>query len=162
MIQTFSTTSRKAFEVVNRYLIVRYAISGSLSSAIDILVFSFMMEISHLHYAIAAVISVTISFFARFYLQKTFAFKNRTLDVHHDLPMYIQSSILERKCFLQIESCKERYRDGDYGRDRIMQMGYLHHEGKDQNIYSRRQAARNRVSDYQIPVNDFKRLSACC
>ncbi|OHA17027.1 MAG: hypothetical protein A3C79_01960 [Candidatus Taylorbacteria bacterium RIFCSPHIGHO2_02_FULL_45_28] len=88
MIQTFSTTSRKAFEVVNRYLIVRYAISGSLSSAIDILVFSFMMEISHLHYAIAAVISVTISFFARFYLQKTFAFKNRTLDVHRQIMMY--------------------------------------------------------------------------
>jgi putative flippase GtrA len=78
----------KITTLLNRYLILRYIISGGFSSTVDIALFSFFIEIVGLHYIISAAISVTISFVIRFYLQKVFAFKDRNLDIHRQIVMY--------------------------------------------------------------------------
>lgn len=74
--------------ILDRHLILRYLISGGFSSAIDIVLFSLLIEVFDLHYIISASISVTVSFVIRFYLQKVFAFKDRNLDVHRQIFMY--------------------------------------------------------------------------
>jgi len=79
---------KKIISILDRYLIVRYLISGGLSAAIDILIFALMIQVFNFHYIFSAVVSVTVSFFARFYLQKMFAFKDRGLNVHKQIFMY--------------------------------------------------------------------------
>jgi len=78
----------KIHTLLNRYLILRYIISGGLSSSVDIALFSFFIKVVGLHYIVSAAISVTISFVIRFYLQKVFAFKDRNLDIHRQVVMY--------------------------------------------------------------------------
>jgi len=78
----------KLISVLNKYLILRYIISGCLASGIDILLFSLLIKSFGLHYIISGSISVTVSFLVRFYLQKTFAFKDRNLDIHKQIIMY--------------------------------------------------------------------------
>gem|GEM_PF-1696224 len=80
--------SAKIVAILDKYLILRYIISGGLSSAVDILLFSFFIRVFGLHYILSASISVTISFVIRFYLQKVFAFKDRNLDVYRQVLMY--------------------------------------------------------------------------
>lgn len=78
----------KLTTVINKYLILRYIISGGLSSAVDIVLFSLFIKVFGLHYIISASISVTVSFVIRFYLQKMFAFKDRNLNIHRQVVMY--------------------------------------------------------------------------
>ncbi len=90
---------------LDKHLVIRYLISGGLSSAIDILLFSLMIQMFGLHYIPSAAISVTVSFFARFYLQKVFAFKDRGLNVHKQIIMYSMlyaSSMIMTTFFLYI------------------------------------------------------------
>lgn len=78
----------KLIAILNKYLILRYAISGGFSSTIDIILFSLMINYIGLHYIISSIISVSVSFVIRFYLQKRFAFKDRNLDIHRQIIMY--------------------------------------------------------------------------
>lgn len=73
---------------LDRYLVVRYIISGGVASGIDILLFIIFIEVFNLHYIISVSISITISFIVRFYLQKVFAFKDKNIDIYRQLSMY--------------------------------------------------------------------------
>lgn len=79
---------KKLIAILNEYLVLRYAISGGLSSAVDIILFSLFIKVFGFHYMISAAISVSVSFVIRFYLQKVFAFRDKNLNVHKQISMY--------------------------------------------------------------------------
>jgi len=54
----------------------RYLVAGTSASLLDILIFNSLIYLSGTYYILAAVISNTLSFFVRFFLQKHYAFKS--------------------------------------------------------------------------------------
>jgi dolichol-phosphate mannosyltransferase len=69
-----------------RSTVVRYAIAGGTASVIDIVLLYTFTDIVGMYYLFSALVGTTISFFARFFLQKLFAFRDRSV---HLLPRQI-------------------------------------------------------------------------
>ena len=66
--------------------LVRYAIAGGTASGIEILLLYTVTEYAGVYYLFSALLAVTVSFFVRFFLQKLFAFRDRSF---HMLPKQI-------------------------------------------------------------------------
>jgi len=69
-----------------RSTVVRYAIAGGAASVLDVALLYVFTEFIGMYYLISAIVGTTVSFFARFFLQKLFTFKNRSV---HLLPQQI-------------------------------------------------------------------------
>lgn len=64
-----------------RSTVIRYAIAGATASILDVVLLYVFTEFAGVYYLFSAVLGTTISFFARFLLQKLFAFRNRSVRV---------------------------------------------------------------------------------
>lgn len=70
--------------MINKLLqstLVRYAIAGGTASGIEILLLYTVTEFAGVYYLFSALLAVTVSFFVRFFLQKLFAFRDRSMGV---------------------------------------------------------------------------------
>lgn len=65
-----------ALGVFNRSLFIRYVFSGGVAAAIDVILLFVLTEYFHVYYLAAATFAMTISFIARFLLQKFVTFKD--------------------------------------------------------------------------------------
>ncbi len=65
-----------ALGVFNRSLFIRYVFSGGTAAAIDVVLLFVLTEYFHVYYLAAATFAMTISFIARFLLQKFVTFKD--------------------------------------------------------------------------------------
>ena len=63
-------------EIFNRSLFVRYVFSGGSAAAIDVLLLFVLTAYFHVYYLAAATFAMTVSFIARFLLQKFITFKD--------------------------------------------------------------------------------------
>lgn len=57
------------------YTLARYGIAGVTAAAIDVGVLYALTQYAHMYYLWSAVVAYTLSFFARFFLQKYFTFR---------------------------------------------------------------------------------------
>lgn len=75
-----------------RSVIVRYIFSGGTSALIDVVLLYVLVEFLSLYYLSAAIIAMTVSFIARFLLQKYVTFQNR--DEEQATTQFIYYSLL--------------------------------------------------------------------
>ncbi len=78
----------KSFTRLSKSTIFRYVIAGGSASLVDVILFNLLIYMSGTYYLLAVVISSTISFFIRFFLQrKAFGASSRA-DAHRQLLFY--------------------------------------------------------------------------
>ena len=59
----------------SRYLpILKYLVSGAIAAAVNIAALTILVQFGHLHYVVAEVIAFILSFFANFFLQRSWTF----------------------------------------------------------------------------------------
>lgn len=75
-----------------RSVLVRYVFSGGTSALIDVALLYVLVEFLSLYYLSAAIIAMTVSFIARFLLQKYVTFQNR--DENQASKQFIYYSLL--------------------------------------------------------------------
>lgn len=79
-------------DIFRTSIFVRYVFSGGTSAAIDVALLYVLVEFVSLYYLSAAIIAMTVSFIARFLLQKYVTFQNR--DEERATKQFISYSIL--------------------------------------------------------------------
>jgi len=62
-----------------RSTVLRYAIAGGSASFIEVMLLYTLTEFGGIYYLLSAFIGTTVAFFARFLLQKLFAFQNKSV-----------------------------------------------------------------------------------
>ena len=78
--------------IFNRSLFVRYVFSGGSAAAIDVILLFVLTTYFHVYYLAAATFAMTISFIARFLLQKFVTFKDT--DESHTTKQFASYSVL--------------------------------------------------------------------
>jgi len=78
--------------IFNRSLFIRYVFSGGSAAAIDVVLLFALTTYLHVYYLAAATFAMTISFIARFLLQKFITFKNT--DESHATKQFFSYTVL--------------------------------------------------------------------
>lgn len=78
--------------VFNQSLFIRYVFSGGSAAAIDVVLLFVLTTYFHVYYLAAATFAMTISFIARFLLQKFVTFKDN--DESHATEQFVSYSVL--------------------------------------------------------------------
>jgi len=73
------TFPSRIYKMLLASTVMRYAIAGGTASLVDVLLLFTLTEFGGIYYLFSAALGTTISFFARFFLQKLFAFRNRSV-----------------------------------------------------------------------------------
>jgi putative flippase GtrA len=64
-------------KIFKRFLFIRYVFSGGTAAALDILILFILVTYFNVYYLSAATFAMTVSFIARFLLQKYITFENK-------------------------------------------------------------------------------------
>lgn len=78
----------KSLTQIFKSTIFRYAVAGGIASLVDIILFNILVYMSGAYYLLAVIISNTISFFIRFFLQKQAFRASSKTDIHYQLFLY--------------------------------------------------------------------------
>lgn len=66
-------------EFFDKNAIARYIVAGGSASLLDIVLFSVFLHLAGMHYLVSVAVSNSIAFFFRFFIQKIFAFRDRSV-----------------------------------------------------------------------------------
>ncbi len=79
---------------LTKHLLVRYAISGSMSASVNLLLFFLLFNISHVYYILSSIIAFVAAFLISLVLQKFWTFKDHSMDkFHHQVGRYLLTSL---------------------------------------------------------------------
>lgn len=83
---------RYGLDIFHKSTFIRYVFSGGTAAAIDVALLYILVEYFHVYYISAAIFSMTVSFIARFLLQKYVTFEDK--DESHATRQFVYYTIL--------------------------------------------------------------------
>lgn len=92
MTKLLSPLFRPLVALFNRYMFIRYVFSGGTAAAIDVILLYVLTQYFGVYYLSAAIFAMTVSFIARFLLQKFVTFQDK--DESQSTRQFIAYSIL--------------------------------------------------------------------